>query len=176
VVGRAANARLGDRALEHFGFEVIFTWPRIRPRAHNLFFPIQSRMVLVRFISIIHFLLIMFLVLAPFIADEKWLDIHFMIIPFILAHWATNQSVCALTEMEKLLTGKTQDEETFIGKIVSPVYKFKTKGEEMLFTWLGLISLWLITLFKLQKTGFSGLKADFGRVLDLLTRLRTPPR
>jgi hypothetical protein len=78
--------------------------------------------------------------------------------------------------MEKLLTGKTQDEETFIGKIVSPVYKFKTKGEEMLFTWLGLISLWLITLFKLQRTGFAGLKADFGRVLDLLTRLRTPPR
>jgi hypothetical protein len=133
-------------------------------------------MVLVRFISVIHFLLVMFLVLAPFIADEKWLGIHFIIIPFIMAHWATNQSVCALTEMEKILTGKTQDEETFIGKIVAPVYKFKTKGEETLFTWLALISLWMITLFKLQKTGFSGLKADFGRVLDLLTRLRIPPR
>lgn len=80
-----------------------------------------------------------------------------------------------MTEMEKILTGKTQDEETFIGKIVSPVYKFKTKGEETLFTWLALISLWLITLFKLQRTGFAGLKADFAKILLMLPRLRTPP-
>jgi len=99
-----------------------------------------------------------------------------MIIPFILAHWATNQSVCALTEMEKILTGKTCDEETFIGKIVSPVYKFKTKGEETIFVWMAMISLWLITLCKLQRTNFAGLKADWASVQQLLTRLRTPPR
>ena len=133
-------------------------------------------LILAKFISVIHFLLVMFLVLAPFIADEKWLGIHFMIIPFIMAHWATNQSICALTEMEKILTGKTCDEDTFIGKIVAPVYKFKTKGEETLFVWMLLISLWLITLFKLQRTGFAGLKADWALVLRLTARLRTPPR
>ena len=133
-------------------------------------------LILAKFISVIHFLLVVFLVLAPFIADEKWLGIHFMIIPFIMAHWATNQSVCALTEMEKILTGKTCDEDTFIGKIVAPVYKFKTKGEETLFVWMLLISLWLITLFKLQRTGFAGLKADWALVLRLITPPRTPPR
>ena len=134
-------------------------------------------LVLAKFISVIHFLLVVFIVLAPFIANEKWLGIHFMIIPFILAHWATNQSICALTEMEKILTGKTCDEDTFIGKIVAPVYKFRTKGEETLFVWGLMISLWLITLFKLQRTGFAGLKSDWELLLRLTARLRTrtPP-
>jgi hypothetical protein len=135
-------------------------------------------LVLAKLISIVHFLLVMFIVLAPFIASEKWLGIHFMIVPFILAHWATNQSICALTEMEKILTGKTCDEDTFIGKIVSPVYKFRTKGEETLFVWGLMISLWLITLFKLQRSGFASLRADWDLVLRLLTlrpRTRTPP-
>jgi hypothetical protein len=81
-----------------------------------------------------------------------------------MLHWATNQSVCALTEMEKIITGKTCDEDTFIGKIVGPIYKFKTKREENLFVWTTMITLWFITFIRLQKTDFAHLRADI-RVL-----------
>jgi len=92
------------------------------------------------------------------------MSMHLLIVPFILLHWATNQSVCALTELEKLVTGKTCDEETFFGKIVGPVYKFKTQKEENMFVWTTMITLWFITFVRLQKTEFAHLRADI-RVL-----------
>lgn len=117
-------------------------------------------MILTAFIKLVHFLLFVFLVAAPFTGSEYLMSMHLLIVPFILLHWATNQSVCALTEMEKLITGQTCDEETFFGKIVGPVYKFKTQKEENLFVWTAMITLWFITFVRLQKTGFAHLRAD----------------
>ena len=77
-----------------------------------------------------------------------------------MLHWITNQSVCALTEMEKLLTGKTCDDETFFGQVVGPVYKFRTKDDENVFVWTLLITLWLISAFKLHDNGFAYLREE----------------
>ena len=111
-------------------------------------------------INVIHYLIFLFLVLAPFFGNDYFLTIHLLVVPFIMLHWATNQSVCALTEMEKLITGKTCDDDTFIGKIVGPVYKFKTQKEENLFVWTTMTTLWFITFIRLQKTDFAHLRAD----------------
>jgi hypothetical protein len=62
--------------------------------------------------------------------------------------------------MEKLVTGKTCDEETFFGKIVGPIYKFKTQKEENLFVWTAMITLWFLTFIRLQETDFAHLRAD----------------
>ena len=121
-------------------------------------------MIVTAFIKLIHLLVFLFLVVAPFTGSEYLMSMHLLIVPFILLHWATNQSVCALTEMEKLVTGKKCDEETFFGKVVGPVYKFKTQKEENLFVWTAMITLWFITFVRLQKTDFAHLRADI-RVL-----------
>jgi hypothetical protein len=123
--------------------------------------------MLAEFIRVIHFLLVVFIIVTPFCGTPYMLSMHFLIVPFIMAHWLTNQTVCALTEMEKLLTGKDCDDETFFGKIVGPVYKFKTRREENLFVWTLLITLWLITFFKLHRTGFEYLKGEKARMLAL---------
>ena len=91
-----------------------------------------------------------------------------------MIHWVTNQSVCALTEIEKFLTNKT-DDETFFGRLVGPVYKFKTKGQENLFLYVLMFSLFIMTFIKLQGMGFCQLKADWSRFLQIFSRPHTPP-
>jgi hypothetical protein len=81
-----------------------------------------------------------------------------------MLHWITNQSVCALTEMEKMVRGTDCDEETFFGQVVGPVYKFKTQKEENIFVWTLLISLWLITMFKLHNNNFAYLRGEIAKL------------
>lgn len=119
-------------------------------------------------IKFIHVLVVLFLVFTPFFGGEYFLTIHLMVVPFILLHWITNQSVCALTEMEKIVTGKTCDEETFFGQVVGPIYKFKTQGEENVCVWTIMILLWVLTFIKLQPTGFSRLRRDFATLRSTL--------
>ena len=111
-------------------------------------------------IRTIHWSLIVFILGAPLFAGEVDLTLHAVVVPFLMLHWATNQSVCALTELEKLATGKECDDETFFGKVVGPVYKFNTRWDENFFLWTLLIILWLVTLFKLHTTGFAYLKHE----------------
>jgi hypothetical protein len=111
-------------------------------------------------IKLIHLLVFLFIVAAPFTGSEYLMSLHLLIVPFILLHWLTNQSVCALTEIEKLVTGTKCDEETFFGKVVGPIYKFKTQREENLFVWTAMITLWFVTFVRLQKTDFAHLRAD----------------
>ena len=111
-------------------------------------------------IKALHFLLVIFILGAPFFGDAYLQSMHLLIVPFIMLHWATNQSVCALTEMEKMVTGKECDEETFFGKVVGPVYKFSSIQDENFFLWTLLVSLWLITVFRLHNTGFAYLKHE----------------
>ncbi len=115
-------------------------------------------------INIIHYLVVIFIVFTPFFGTDYLLSMHLLIVPFILVHWATNQSVCALTEIEKLVTGTRCDEETFFGKVVGPIYKFKTRREENVFVWTMMITLWFITFVRLQKTDFAHLRADIAAI------------
>lgn len=130
-----------------------------------------------------------FVALVPFIGDEYWLSLHLVIIPFIMLHWVTNQTVCALTELEKIVRGGCEDGDTILGQIVTPIYKdesfigriiapihtFEDADSEKRAVWIGLTVLWVITLGRLWPTGFRQLRGDLQRVLDLFTRLRTPP-
>jgi len=123
-------------------------------------------------IRFLHICLVLFIIFTPFVGSPYALSMHFIIVPFIMAHWITNQSVCALTELEKFLSGKTCDDDTFIGKIVGPVYKFKTVREENLFVWTFLITLWFITYIRLRETGFSFLREELTRLRTQLHHLR----
>ena len=127
-----------------------------------------------QFIKLCHLLIVAFIVLTPFVGNEYFLSLHVLIIPFILIHWITNQSVCALTEIEKFIT-KKPEEDTFFGRLVGPVYKFRTKDEEQLFLYVLMGALFTMTFIKLQSMGFVQLKADFARFLELFSPPQTPP-
>lgn len=114
-------------------------------------------------IRLIHWALILFLLIIPFVGSEYFLTIHLIILPFIVLHWVTNQSVCALTEIEKFMTGKENDYETFFGQIMEPIYKFHTQENENLFLYTLMAALFTITFIKLQRLGFAQLKGDFAR-------------
>ena len=94
-------------------------------------------------VKLVHIIIRFFLVATPFIGTDYWLSLHLMVIPFVLLHWLTNQTVCFLTEMEKLLTRKDGDQtffgqvftpvyknESFVGSILGPIYTVKDKDEE----------------------------------------------
>lgn len=133
-------------------------------------------------IRLVHTLILLFITTAPFLGGEYYLSIHFLVIPFILIHWLTNQTICALTEMEKLVRGTRDDEqtifgqiftpiyksETFIGKLVRPIFEFKDEDMEKRVVWVGIILLWLITLVRLIPTGFIQLRTDLAALRKLV--------
>ena len=124
--------------------------------------------MLTRIIQFIHLLFVLFIILTPFFGNEYMLSLHFLFIPLMLAHWTTNQSTCVLTEVEKFVRGSKVDDDTFFGKVIGPVYKFKTQREENLFVWTAAITLWLITLVKLQSVGFVKLQSDFAQFREVV--------
>ena len=133
-------------------------------------------------INYIHVLIRIFIVATPFIGNEYFLTLHLMIIPFIMIHWLTNQTVCALTELERLARGGCMEHETifgqifspiyknesFVGKIIEPFYEIKDKETEKKAVWIGLTLLWLITLIRLWPTRFRQLRGDIAHVRSLL--------
>lgn len=133
-------------------------------------------MLLAWLIRIIHYLVVAFFVIVPFTNDQRLLSVHFIGVPFLILHWLTNQSTCALTEMEKFLTGKVDDGETFIGKIVGPVYKFQSLESADTFVWVVLVLLWLFTLYKLKRDNFSHLRDVFSHFKDMFTRVQASLR
>jgi hypothetical protein len=126
-------------------------------------------------IRLIHWALVLFILVVPFFGSEYYLTIHLLIVPFIVLHWLTNQSVCALTEIEKFMTGKEEDDETFFGKVMGPIYKFHSRKDEDLFLYGLMTVLFTITFIKLQRLGFVQLKEDFVRVLTHLARTPQAP-
>lgn len=138
-------------------------------------------------IRIIHILVRIFILATPFFGGDYLLSLHFLIIPFIMLHWITNQTVCALTELERLARGGCESKNTFFGQVFEPIYKnesfvgtvispfytIEDKETETLAVWVGLTGLWLITLYKLWPTGFAYLQSELVRARALFS---TPPR
>ena len=74
----------------------------------------------------LHLLFVIFMVLVPFSYRRDYLIMHTILVPFLFFHWITNNDVCVLTELEKYFSNKQNNEDTFIGSIISPIYKIET--------------------------------------------------
>jgi hypothetical protein len=94
-------------------------------------------------VRLIHFIFVIFLVYAVCSSDWKLNTVAAIIIPSLLVHWYCNNDICCLTELEKFLTNKPGDA-TFIGSIISPVYRVENKQIKMT-----TYALWIIVLIKL---------------------------
>lgn len=113
-------------------------------------------------ISIIHIMFILFVVIVPFTSNNYLLLLHAITIPFLLAHWVTNNNMCFLTLVEhnirtKLYGQETNRNEYFMVKLIEPIYDFKQNNQDFS-TWIYIITigLWFVTISKLYtkcKTG-----------------------
>jgi hypothetical protein len=122
------------------------------------------------FILVIHILVVMFFVIVPFTNITHLLVLHSIIVPFIIFHWIVNNNACVLTLIEHYLREKitgqqVNQNDTFIGKIVNPIFNFKNNHRSRrIFIYSFAILLWLVTLFKLYKKRVNGEITD---IVDL---------
>ncbi len=106
-------------------------------------------------IVVLHFVFVLFVVLTPFIGNNYFLLLHAIIVPFVMAHWYTNDNNCALTMMEKKLRLNLYGEEPdpndcFTYNLIAPVYDFKKNNNDMSFViYIVTIALWGYTLLRL---------------------------
>lgn len=100
-------------------------------------------------VRLIHFLFILFVVLVPFIGNNYFLLLHFIIVPFIMFHWILNDNTCCLTVVEKLLAND-KDYECITCKIIEPIYDFKKNyNAHSNIIYLVTTLLWLIATYRL---------------------------
>jgi hypothetical protein len=111
---------------------------------------------LVMLINIIHLIVIMFVLTAPFSNSNYLILLHIIVIPFIILHWLLNNNTCCLTVAEKYIreknTGTTMREgDCFTYQLVAPIYDFNKDHQSFsIFIYILTISLWLISVYNIS--------------------------
>ena len=107
--------------------------------------------MLVHCIRLLHLLFIAFVVLTPFLACGCWLLLHAVTCPCLLLHWWTGRHTCALTLLERHLTGRTDDAESFFHRLVTPIYSIDDYHLST-FIQLATVALWCLTLWRIWRS------------------------
>jgi hypothetical protein len=113
-------------------------------------------------ITVLHVLVIIFVICAPFSNSNYLLIMHLIIVPFILLHWVLNNNTCSLTVAEKFIRERTtgddiDKEDCFTYKFIAPIYDFNKNNKDFSsFTYILTIGLWLITVYNLLRKYESG--------------------
>jgi hypothetical protein len=101
-------------------------------------------------IRVLHILFIAWVVYAPFSNNDEFLVLHAVVCPFLMLHWMTSSAGCVLTVLEKRLRGLDTDDESFMHKLVAPIYVIDdTTLRNVVFG--ATMGLWIITLMRLKK-------------------------
>lgn len=75
-------------------------------------------------VCVIHIIIIILILYIPIFSNSNYfIFVCSVLLPFIELHWIFNNNVCCLTEIEKKIRG-IDDNESFINKIISPIYNF----------------------------------------------------
>ena len=99
--------------------------------------------LLANIIALLHLILVIFVVSTPFLTDNPFILLFYSFIVFsIMFHWFTNNDACVLTLIESKLRNKKSNE-TFMGKLISPVYKVSSFQIR-----LATLALFLFALYK----------------------------
>ena len=111
---------------------------------------------LIILINIVHLIVIIFVLAAPFSDSNYLMLLHIIIIPFVILHWLLNNNTCCLTVTEKFIreknTGTTvKEQDCFTYKLVAPIYDFNKDHETFSsFIYILTISLWFISVFNIS--------------------------
>jgi hypothetical protein len=103
-------------------------------------------MIYATLIKVMHYIFIAFMLLTPFFGSEVLLTQHFIICPFLILHWLSNNDTCALTILESKLRGGVEDTQTFMGNLIKPIYNAHLSSKH--YYWIVTL-LFLITTYKL---------------------------
>ena len=103
-------------------------------------------------INVLHIIVIIFVLCAPFSGSNYLLFMHTIIVPFIMLHWVLNNNTCSLTVMEKFVRTQTygvqpEDEECFSYKFIAPIYE--NNQAFSYFTYVATFGLWSISVYNL---------------------------
>jgi hypothetical protein len=101
---------------------------------------------------VLHALIVIAAVTVPFSDDDSLLAAYVFLIPFLWAHWLLNDDTCALTALECRLRGLESNGESFIYKVVSPVYKIRNAQVKTLARW-GSVALWCLAVYRVRQRG-----------------------
>jgi len=125
--------------------------------------------LLANIIRVLHFLLVAFLILAPFTNNILIIFLNLVMMAGIMFHWALNNQTCCLTICEKMLRGKELDSETFFGNLMGPVYS----ANETVLSWV-----FILVLFAYNLKKFKEKKSQLKSKWETLVRRRQqePPR
>ncbi len=145
-----------------------------------------AKEILLNFITILHIIFVLFVVITPFTNSTYFLMLHLIIVPFVMMHWLLNDNTCVLTVVERKLRKEVQksslpngaeqteadinaiDEECITCKLIEPVYDFRKNYETFSkIIYAITIALWLITVFKLVGKYRSGEIGSFKDLFNL---------
>ena len=111
---------------------------------------------LVILINIIHLIVIIFVLAAPFSNSNYLMLLHIIVVPFIILHWLLNNNTCCLTIVEKYIreknTGTTIEEnDCFTYQLVAPIYDFNKNHQAFsTFIYISTISLWFVSVYNIS--------------------------
>jgi hypothetical protein len=106
-------------------------------------------------INIIHLIVIIFVLAAPFSNSNYLMLLHAIVIPFIVLHWLLNNNTCCLTVAEKYIREKNtgmavKEGDCFTYQLVAPIYDFNKDHQSFsTFIYILTISLWFISVHNL---------------------------
>ena len=85
--------------------------------------------ILLKIITFIHVMLVIFMTVTPFTNSNYFLLLHAIFVPFLILHWICNDNTCILTIIERKLRkeiyGKVDEDECITCKLIEPVYDFR---------------------------------------------------
>jgi len=111
---------------------------------------------LVVLINIIHLIVIIFVLAAPFSDSNYLILLHIIVVPFIILHWLLNNNTCCLTIAEKYIreknTGTTiKEDDCFTYQLVAPIYDFNKDHQAFAtFIYILTISLWFVSVYNIS--------------------------
>jgi len=110
--------------------------------------------VLLKMITMIHILYILFVFLAPFVDSNYLLLLHVTMLPFMMLHWVCNNNTCFLTMVEKkirkIIYGELDEKDCITCRIFNPIYDFTKNNKAYSKTiYTVVILLWFLSLAKM---------------------------
>lgn len=117
---------------------------------------------LIILINMIHLIVIIFVLAAPFSNSNYLMLLHAIVIPFIILHWLLNNNTCCLTIAEKYIREKNtgtsvKDGDCFTYQLVAPIYDFNKDHQSFsTFIYTVTISLWAVSVYNLSNKFHTG--------------------
>lgn len=127
--------------------------------------------ILLKLITLLHVLFVLFVVVTPFTNSNYFLLIHLIFIPFLLIHWICNDNTCILTIIERKLRkeiyGEVDEDDCITCRLIEPVYDFRKNYRTFsIIIYTITILLWLISAGKLYYGYHTG---EIKGIKDLFT-------